>query len=148
MSALRSTTDNRGPSLTTDQRQRTTAGVNAALIFLESPVENSPLRVVIVAIMFVSLLAVSGSAGKIGADCSYRGTRLHGRVKFVTSFAAFRVKVVAQSPDLRVQIVNQFPNRCGQWQVVSDFPDFTVQQVDAFGDFTIQYVANFPGVGP
>lgn len=37
------------------------------------------------------------------------------------------------------------PDSCGQWEIVTDFPDFTVEIDDNFPDFDIQY-SDFPGV--
>jgi hypothetical protein len=42
--------------------------------------------------------------------------------------------------------VEHFPDECGEWQVVENFPDFKVQIVDAFPDLKVQVVEHFPGV--
>jgi hypothetical protein len=57
-------------------------------------------------------------------DCAFKGIKLQGKVKFVTSF----------------------PDACGKWQVVESFPDFTVQIVTSFPDLKVQQVESFPGM--
>lgn len=83
--------------------------------------------------------------GRIGCDCTFRGIRLWGRVKYVgaSGFPDIKVKETP-FPDLRVRETT-FPLRCGEWQVVDTVPDFTVQKVDFFEDFAIQH-SPFPGV--
>jgi hypothetical protein len=78
--------------------------------------------------------------------CTFRGIRLNGKVKIVTSFPDIKVQVVENFPDLEVKMVENFPDHCGEWQLVDDFPDFTVQFVTSFPDIRIKYVTNFPGV--
>ena len=50
-------------------------------------------------------------------------------------------------PDLKVQVVNAFPDAAGKWEIVTAFPDYKIQKVDAFSDFKVQYVDSFPGPG-
>jgi hypothetical protein len=78
--------------------------------------------------------------------CTFKGIPLHGKVKIVTSFPDIRIQVVENFPDLEVKMVEYFPDHCGEWQLVEDFPDFTVQFVTSFPDFRIRYVTSFPGV--
>ena len=49
-------------------------------------------------------------------------------------------------PDLKVKVVDYFPDEIGEWQFVEYGEDFTVQFVNSFPDITIQYVSAFPGV--
>jgi len=49
-------------------------------------------------------------------------------------------------PDVKVQEVGAFPEKCGMWQMVKAFPDTKVQFVGAFPDVKVQYVKAFPGV--
>lgn len=86
------------------------------------------------------------SRKKIGPDCTYKGKKLQGKVKYVTAFPDFKVQAVSAFPDLKVKQVEAFPDSCGKWQVVDSFPDFKVQIVDAFPDFKIRYVESFPGL--
>src|SRR3990167_8780255 len=51
--------------------------------------------------------------------------RLHGRARFVTAHATYRIQAVTAAPDLRVKRVAAFPDRPGEWQVVSAGEDFT-----------------------
>ena len=78
-------------------------------------------------------------------NCTCKGIPLMGKVKIVNAFPDFKVKIVNAFPDLKVKTVTAFPDKCGKWQFVESFPDFTIQFVEAFPDFTIQFVENFPG---
>lgn len=101
-------------------------------------------------ILFIVLgLAVSANisyAGRVSADCTYKGVPLYGRVKIVDSFEDFRVRRVSAFEDLRVKDVTSFPNSCGRWQYVESFPDFRVKFVDSFEDFNIRSVNSFEGL--
>jgi len=46
---------------------------------------------------------------------------------------------------LKVEIVESFPDDCGQWRYVESFPDVKIQFVDSFPDIKIQLVTSFPG---
>lgn len=100
------------------------------------------------ALVSMILMADGSHAGskKVGPDCTFKGKRLYGKVKYVSSFPDFKVKVVSSFPDLKVKHVDAFPDSCGKWKVVESFPDFTVQIVDSFPDFTIRHVDAFPGL--
>ena len=50
-----------------------------------------------------------------------------------------------QGGDNRGQLVEHFPDACGEWQLVERFPDLKVQFVEHFPDVKIQYVQHFPG---
>lgn len=86
------------------------------------------------------------SENPIGSDCTYKGIKLHGKVKIVTNFPDIKVQKVSSFPDLKVQMVTNFPDSCGQWQLVENFEDFKIQYVDNFPDIKVQLVTNFPGV--
>jgi hypothetical protein len=79
------------------------------------------------------------------SDCTFKGIKLYGRVKVVTSFPDVKVQIVSSFPDLKVQAVKSFPDRCGKWEFVDTFPDFKIQFVTSFSDIKIQYVNSFPG---
>jgi hypothetical protein len=85
------------------------------------------------AILAALLLACPAPA--LAGQCSAKGHRLWGKVKVVNAHA-----------DLKVQVVNSFPDKCGKWQMVNTFPDFTIQFVNSFPDVKIQYVNSFPGM--
>src|SRR6187455_2571040 len=76
-----------------------------------------------------------GSGGKVGPDCTVKGKRLFGKFKKVDAF-----------PDLKVQVVDAFPDKCGKWKIVDAFPDVKIQMVTAFPDLKIKYVNAFPGL--
>lgn len=80
-------------------------------------------------------------------SCTLDGVKLYGKVKVVSSFPDFKVKKVSSFENLKVETVKSFPSKCGKWQFVDSFPDFTIQYVDSFPDFTIKEVTSFPGAG-
>jgi hypothetical protein len=92
------------------------------------------------------VLLTGGARGEVGADCTWNGIALKGKVKVVTSFPDVKVQAVGAFPDLKVKIVSSFPDDCGEWSFVESFPDFTVQYVDSFPDVKIQFVESFPGL--
>ena len=71
---------------------------------------------------------------KISAECTFRGHRLYGKIQIVERHA-----------DLKVRVVERFPKRCGQWQLVERFADTKVRLVQRHPDVTIRYVERFPG---
>jgi hypothetical protein len=85
------------------------------------------------------------ASDKVSADCTFKGIRLYGKVRVVTSFPDLKVKIVDAFPDLKVRTVTSFPDSCGKWKFVESFPDFTVQFVESFPDIKIRYVESFPG---
>ena len=56
------------------------------------------------------------------------------------------VEVTGHFPDLKVKVVESFPDDIGEWKFVESGEDFTVQFVDSFPDIKIKYVNSFPGV--
>jgi hypothetical protein len=89
-----------------------------------------------------------GSARKspIGADCSFEGHQLYGRIQLVEHFPDVKVQRVKHFEDLRVKLVEHFPQSCGRWKLVERRPDTKVQFVEHFADIRIRYVEHFPGV--
>jgi hypothetical protein len=79
-------------------------------------------------------------------DCEYKGIKLKGKVKFVTSFPDVKIQYVTSFPDIKVKHVTSFPDDCGEWQIVTSFPDFEVQVVTSFPDIKVQKVTSFPGM--
>ena len=109
----------------------------------------------IVMLAFVLLLPVlssgtistaRGAGGKVGPDCTFKGKKLYGKFKIVTSFPDLKVQVTDAFPDLKVQVVDAFPDKCGKWKMVDAFPDVKVQMVTSFPDLKIKYVNAFPGL--
>ncbi len=105
------------------------------------------------AVLWLATLAVLGawaivhsSDAKIGADCTFNGKKMFGKVQIVEHFPDVKIQIVEHFPDLKVEKVEIFPDSCGKWQFVDHFPDFTVQIVEHFPDVKIQYVTNFPGL--
>lgn len=82
----------------------------------------------------------------INNDCTYKGFKLWGKVKFVTSFPDIKIQYVESFPDIKVKMVTSFPDKCGLWQVVESFPDIKVQIVTSFPDIKVKIVDSFPGI--
>ena len=81
----------------------------------------------------MTLPAMAASA--VNKDGYYKGIKLCGKVKVVEHFA-----------DLKVKVVDSFPDDIGEWKFVEYGEDFTIQFVDSFPDIKIKYVNAFPGV--
>lgn len=88
----------------------------------------------------------SAFAAPISPDGYFKGIRLWGKVRVVTSFADVKVQIVDAFPDLKVQRVKNFPDALGKWQFVTSGEDFTIQYVDTFPDIKIKFVDAFPGL--
>jgi len=93
------------------------------------------LLAISLSILLFSFGATQTAYAGNATGCFAKGIYLAGKVKVVNNF-----------PDLKVQIVKNFPNQCGKWQFVTNFPDFKIQIVKNFPDIKVQYVNNFPGV--
>ena len=101
-------------------------------------------KIFIFCLIFIpTIFLFAGGISK--SDCTYKGKKLYGKIKLVTSFPDIKVQVVSSFPDLKVQKVTSFPNSCGKWQIVESFPDLKVQIVNSFPDVKIKYVSSFPG---
>jgi len=72
--------------------------------------------------------------------------KIYGRIKIVSSFGDYKVKVVTCFEDLSVKKVNHKASKPGEWQIVDTLPDFKIQLVNSAPDFKIKYVHSFPGV--
>ncbi len=96
---------------------------------------------------FISLsISTVTMAATINSDCTFKGKKLYGNVKFVKNFADIRVKYVNNFEDIRVKMVDNFATSCGLWKVDNNFPDFTVEVVDNFEDIKVKIVNNFEGI--
>ena len=73
-------------------------------------------------------------------------TKMKGRIQFVEHFADFDVEITDIIPDLKVKIVEHFPNEPGKWKIVSSAPDIKLKIVENFGDFKIQFVEYSYGI--
>lgn len=82
----------------------------------------------------------------IDKDCTFKGMKLYGKIKFVDNFPDIKVQLVENFPDLKVKLVDNFPDECGKWQIVENFPDIKVQIVENFPDIKVKFVDNFPGI--
>jgi len=79
-------------------------------------------------------------------SCEYKGIKLYGKVKFVSSFPDIKIQYVTSFPDIKVKFVSSFPDDCGEWKEVDSFPDFKVQVVSSFPDLKVKKVDSFPGM--
>ncbi len=79
-------------------------------------------------------------------NCTYKGFKLYGKIKFVESFPDIKIKFVESFADIHVKMVSSFPDECGKWQIVESFPDLKVQVVESFPDITVKLVESFPGI--
>lgn len=82
----------------------------------------------------------------IAGSCYYKGIKLWGKVKFVTSYPDFKIQYVESYPDIKVKFVKTYPDKCGLWQITDTYPDFKVQVVNSYPDIKIKVVETYPGV--
>ena len=101
---------------------------------------------VLTCIFMLTVASTAMAASKINSAGYFKGFKLAGKVKVVTSFPDIKVQVVDSFPDLKVKLVEHFPDQIGEWQMVSYGEDFTIQFVTSFPDIKIKYVESFPGV--
>ncbi len=105
------------------------------------------LQYLILALAFMESAAGSFPDNKkVEENCTCKGMKLYGKIKFVDNFPDLKIKFVENFPDLKVKLVQNFPNECGKWQIVENFPDLKIQIVENFPDLTIKLVENFPGI--
>lgn len=95
--------------------------------------------------LIICAVSSNAFAASISADGYFKGIKLWGRVRVVTSFPDIKIQVVNSFPDLKVKKVSGFPNKLGEWQFVTSGEDFTIQFVDSFPDIKIKFVDAFPG---
>ena len=98
---------------------------------------EAPLPFAIAAIM--GLIALGTQGRQKDLDFSKTG----GRIQFAESFPDYPVKAVQNSPDPRVQIVEDFSDSPRKWQVVDSFP--ITKSRWSILDFTVDYVSTLPG---
>lgn len=102
--------------------------------------------IILVLCLFLFLSGNATFAKSSDSACMFKGKKLYGKIKIVTSFPDIKVKVVESFPDLKVKIVDSFPDSCGEWKMVESFPDTKIQFVESFPDIKIKYVTSFPGL--
>ena len=86
-------------------------------------------------LLLLTMTIPAMAASAVNRDGYYKGIKLCGRVKVVEHFA-----------DIKVKVVEAFPDKIGEWKFVESGEDFTVQFVENFPDIKIKYVNAFPGV--
>jgi hypothetical protein len=106
------------------------------------------IQAALIVVTFLSGLAgpSAGKDEKITKECTYKGMKLYGKIRFVENFPDIKVQIVENFPDLKVKLVDNFPDKCGEWQIVENFPDIKVQIVENFPDIKVKFVENFPGL--
>ena len=82
----------------------------------------------------------------INGNCYYKGIKLWGKVKFVTSYPDIKIQYVESYPDIKVKFVSSYPDKCGLWQITESYPDFKVQIVTSYPDIKVKVVESYPGV--
>lgn len=108
--------------------------------------KTRPILQALLGTAILTLFSSAVFADKIGPDCTYKGKKLYGKVKFVESFPDIKIKIVDSFPDLKVKQVESFPDSCGKWKTVESFPDIKVKIVESFPDIKVKYVESFPGL--
>lgn len=80
--------------------------------------------------------------------CHFNEKKLYGKIQFVAFKvdADITVSIVNNFADLKVKFVENFPDQCGEWQVVEHHPDLKVYITENLADLKIQLVSNFPGI--
>jgi hypothetical protein len=114
------------------------------MIFLTALIIGGYMRILLIALVVVMTFTFVYNTE--AAECEVKGIRLQGRVMVDNAFPDLKVQIVEGYADLDVKLVDAFPDRCGEWQMVTRFPDFTVQFVNTYPDMTIEYVRAFPGM--
>jgi hypothetical protein len=71
--------------------------------------------------------------------CTFKGKKLYGKAKVVSSNADFKVKIVNSNEDISIIQTPGEPNECGEWKFVEYSEDFKIQIVTSGEDFTIRY---------
>ncbi|PJZ42218.1 hypothetical protein CH370_08275 [Leptospira kmetyi] len=107
------------------------------------------MKYIIFSLLLFFLAIENGIEAKnknLGIDCTFKGKKLYGKIKVVTSFPDVKVQVVNSFPDLRVKVVDSFPDSCGRWKMVESFADTKIQFVTGFPDVRIEYVSSSPGI--
>lgn len=81
-------------------------------------------------------------------DCSFKGKKLYGKIRFVEnrSDADVKIKIVNSFPDIKVKLVESFADDCGEWQVVEYGEDVKVYVAENFADIKVKFVTSFPGM--
>jgi hypothetical protein len=93
-------------------------------------------------ILFASIMPYAHPKG----SCSFEGTPLKGRVKFVDYGEDFTIKYVNYDEDIGVEFVEWGADDCGEWQEVEYGEDFKVKVVDWNEDLKVKKVEYNPGM--
>ena len=97
--------------------------------------------------LVLALLPVFAAREPIDSDsCTCKGIPLYGNVKIVTEYPDFRIQVTDNYPDIVVKIVDEYSHYCCEWQIVNDYPDFTIQFVKDYPDFTVAFSNDSHGI--
>jgi hypothetical protein len=91
-------------------------------------------------LILAAILFICATTDKI-TDCTYKGKKLHGRVRVVDFNPDFKVRIVDANEDLKVRVRDGVASLCGDWVFTNGVADFTVQFVDFNPDFTIRIVS-------
>lgn len=99
-----------------------------------------------IVLFLVLILGLEARTGNVKSDCTVKGKKLYGRVMIVDALEDLRVMHVNIGADLRVQVIQHTPFRCGEWMFVNGLPDLKIKFVSGLADVHIQFVNSFPGI--
>ncbi|WP_046759185.1 hypothetical protein [Kordia jejudonensis] len=100
-------------------------------------------------LLFISSLCISATKPTIqDDDCTFKGKKLYGKIRFVehASNADVKIKIVNNFSDIKVKLVESFADDCGEWQVVEYGEDLKVFVAENFADIKVKFVTSFPGI--
>lgn len=103
----------------------------------------------ILCMLIVSSLCISAaSLPSQKDDCTFKGKKLYGKIKFVeyASNADIKIKIVNNFQDLKVKLVESYADDCGEWQVVEYGEDLKVYVAESYADIKVKFVTSFPGM--
>ncbi|EJP16949.1 hypothetical protein LEP1GSC037_2109 [Leptospira interrogans str. 2006001854] len=103
------------------------------------------MKHIIFLILFLAAF-INLNSKPIASSCTFNGVKLYGKVRVVNIGEDFRVTVVRNGEDLKVETGMINPDSCGRWQFVNIGEDFKIRYVDLDADFTIRLVTNGAGL--
>ncbi|WP_017863266.1 hypothetical protein [Leptospira santarosai] len=101
-------------------------------------------HIIFLTFCLAAFIGLNGNS--ITSSCTLNGVKLYGRVRVVSIGEDFRVTVVRDGEDLKVESGMINPDSCGRWQFVNIGEDFKIRYVDLDADFTIRLVTNGAGL--
>ena len=92
-------------------------------------------------IAFCLLFAVAFAGSAFAQDVPKDTCLLKGRVSIVDYFEDLKVRIVSANGDVRVDVViyTNKDSKCGEIELVENFPDVKIRLVENFEDITIYF---------